>query len=181
MQLLIKWLTFLVLFVVLLVFPVQSVKSREVGGQKNVYVTEWSKLKHQAEQGDPQAMFVLGNFYFKPPEGSSFRRNYKKAAELYFQSSLRQYPSAQYNTALMLHQGLGFKKDRIESFVWFYFASVNQSPVAKHINKKTTDIVSQLKGEMSPEDLAKAEQRITFYKGIFKSKRYREARTPARQ
>ncbi|WP_196139088.1 tetratricopeptide repeat protein [Aliikangiella sp. G2MR2-5] len=181
MQHLEKVLITLFLLAVVPFLPVSEASSRELGSQKNVYVTEWSKLKHKAELGDPQALFLLGNFYFEPPKGSSFRRNYKKAAELYFQSSIREYPSAQFNTAIMLHRGLGFKADKVESYVWFYFASTNDSPVAKHINKKTRDIVEQLKTELSSDELKQADERIAFYKKIFENKRYRDARIPPRQ
>ncbi len=157
---------------------VDAGRLREFGGQKNVYVTEWSKLKHKAELGDPDALFALGNFYFEPPRGSSFRQNYKKAAELYFQASLRKNPSAQYNVALMLHRGLGFKLDIIESYCWFYLASVNDSPVAKHINRKTAGIVAQLKAEFDSAQLKEAERRIEIYQGIINSKRFRDVRMP---
>jgi len=151
---------------------------RDFTNQKNVYVTEWSKLKHRAELGDPEALFVLGNFYFDPPKGSGFRKNYRKAAEYYFQASLRDYPAAQYNVALMLHQGLGFKKNVVESYAWFYIASVNPSPVAKHINNKTSAIVEQLKSELPASDLAFAESKVSNYRSIIKSKRYRDAKLP---
>lgn len=151
---------------------------REFGSQNNVYVTEWSKIKHKAELGDPDALFTLGNFYFQPPKGSIFRQNYRKAADLYFQASLRENPSAQYNVAIMLHRGLGFKVDVIESYVWFYIASTNKSPVAKHINRKTAEIVAQLKSEFSPKELAEADKKIEMYKNIIKSKRYRDAHLP---
>lgn len=154
-------------------------RAKEFGNNKNVYVTEWSKLKHQAELGDPEALFTLGNFYFEPPKGSNFRRNYKRAGDLYFQASLRQNPSAQYNVALMLHKGLGFNIDIIESYVWFYLASTNESPVAKHINQKTAQVVEQLKSEFTPEQLTEADSRILFYQSIIKSKRYRDARLPS--
>lgn len=157
---------------------VDAERLREFTSQKNVYVTEWAKLKHRAELGDPEALFVLGNFYFDPPKGSSFRRNYKKAAEYYFEASLRDYPAAQYNVAIMLHQGLGFKKDTTESYAWFYIASVNANPVAKHINNKTAVIVEQLKAEMPQEQLSKAQAKIESYQGIIKSKRYRDAKLP---
>ncbi len=178
MQLFTKILTSLTLFSLLAFAPVKKLESREFSGHKNVYVTEWSKLKHKAEQGDPKALFALGNFYFDPPKGSQFRRNYKKAAELYFQSSIREYPSAQYNIALMLHQGIGFKIDKVESYVWFYFASVNPSPVARGVNAKTAAVVEQLKQEMSEQQMSDAEKRIVHYQQVFSSKRYRDAKIP---
>ncbi|WP_444996686.1 tetratricopeptide repeat protein [Aliikangiella sp. IMCC44359] len=151
---------------------------REFTSQKNVYVTEWSKLKHRAELGDPEALFVLGNFYFDPPKGNGFRRNYRKASEFYFQASLRDYAAAQYNIALMLHQGLGFKKNILESYVWFYIASTNDSPVAKHINNKTAVIVLQLEQELSAADLSQAKKKVEIYRKIIKSKRFRDAKLP---
>ncbi len=154
-------------------------RAKEFGNNKNVYVTEWSKLKHQAELGDPEALFTLGNYYFEPPKGSNFRRNYKKAGDLYFQASLRQNASAQYNVALMLHKGLGFDIDIIESYVWFYLASTNDSPVAKHINQKTSQVVEQLRSEFNAQQLSDADSRIKFYQSIIKSKRYRDARLPS--
>ena len=153
-------------------------RSKEFGPNKNVYMTEWSKLKHHAEQGNPDAMFTLGNFHFQPPKGSGFRRNYKRAGELYFQASLRKNPSAQYNVALMLHKGLGFKIDLVESYVWFYLASVNDSPVAKRVNKKTAEIANQLQSEFSSKQLAEANRRIESYLRIISSKRFREAKLP---
>lgn len=156
----------------------QAGRLKEFGSQKNVYVTEWSKIKHKAELGDPDALFALGNFYFQPPKGSGFRQNYKKAAELYFQASLRENPSAQYNVAIMLHRGLGFKKDIIESYVWFYLASTNNSPVAKHINRKTAEIAAQLEGEFSEKQKLDANRRVKVYQNIIKGKRYRDTQTP---
>ncbi|TQV88187.1 tetratricopeptide repeat protein [Aliikangiella coralliicola] len=179
MQLLKKILPILLLLVTAVCsFSSHAARLREFGSQKNVYVTEWSKLKHKAELGDPEALFVLGNFYFEPPEGSGFRRNYKKAAELYFQASLRKNPAAQYNIAIMLHRGLGFKANVVESYVWFYLASVNESPVAKRINRKTAEIVVQLKTELKPDQLLEAERLIESYQNIMKTKRYRDAKLP---
>ncbi len=179
MQRLTKLLVFfLVLLIWLLPDLILASGLKEVTSQKNVYVTEWSKLKHRAELGDPEALFVLGNFYFEPPRGSGFRQNHKKAAEYYFQASLRDYAAAQYNVALMLHQGLGFKKNPVESFVWFYFASINKSPVAKHINNKTAVIVAQLREELPAEQIARAERQIQDYQNIINTKRYRDAKMP---
>jgi hypothetical protein len=153
-------------------------RSREFSNDQNVYITEWSKLLHKAELGDPDALFSLGNFYFKPPTGSNFRQNYKKAGDFYFKASLRNNASAQYNIALMLHNGFGFKVNILESYVWFYLASTNNSPVAKRINRKTAQIVQQLKAGFTQEQLNIAEQKIKFYQKVIKTKRFRDARLP---
>lgn len=179
MQLFSKFLL-LTLFLLVTIYSstVDAGRVKELESQKNVYVTGWSKLKHKAELGDPDALFALGNFYFNPPKGSSFRQNYKKAAALYFQASIRENPSAQYNVAIMLHRGLGFKIDLIESYCWFYIASINSSPVAKHINRKTAVIVEQLKSEFTSQQLQEADTRIQAYLEIIKTKRFRDARLP---
>jgi len=67
----------LLLLVLLLAVAVYSSwvdagRVREFVNQKNIYLTEWSKLKHQAELGDPEALFTLGNFYFEPPRETVF-------------------------------------------------------------------------------------------------------------
>ena len=173
-----KLFLLLVLVIGLVSLTATADRLREVTSPKNVYVSEWSKLKHRAEEGDPEALFVLGNFYFDPPKGSGYRKNYKKAAEYYFQASIRDYPAAQYNVALMLHQGLGFQKNTAESYAWFYLASVNSSPVAKHINSKTAVIVEQLNGELSMEELSDAQAKVETYSNIIKSRRYRDAKLP---
>jgi len=172
----------LILLVIFLVnissFEANAGRSREFSNNQNVYITEWSKLLHRAELGDPDALFSLGNFYFQPPKGSNFRQNYKKAGDFYFQASLRNNASAQYNVALMLHNGFGFKVNVIESYVWFYLASTNDSPVAKHINRKTAQIVQQLKGDLTLDQLKKAAEKIKSYQKIIKNKRFRDARLP---
>jgi len=78
----------------------------------------------------------------------------------------------------MLYRGLGFKVDLVESYTWFYLASINNSPVAKRINRKAAAIVTQLKSELNVQQLEEAEKRIETYLKIIKSKRFRDARLP---
>ena len=161
-----------------LVFPSYAGKLRDIGSHKSIYVTEWSKLKHKAELGDPEALFVLGNFYLQPPDGSGFRQNLKKAIEYYFQSSLRENAAAQYNVGLMFARGLGVSKNLIESYAWFHIASVNPSPVAKHVNRKALEVAETIRSNFDAKELAAAEVRIKKYQYIIESKRYREASLP---
>lgn len=179
MQLL-RHLSQIVLLIALLVNfqTLAAGKLREAGSQKSIYVTEWAKLKHQAELGDPEALFVLGNFYLQPPKGSGFRRNPRRAAEYYFQSGLRENPAAQYNVGLMFAQGLGVRKDLIQSYAWFFLASKNSSPVAKHVNNKAQAVVDTLLADFDKKQLSAANQLIQKYQHIISSKRFREARLP---
>jgi len=153
-------------------------KLRDNVGQKSIYVTEWAKLKHQAELGDPEALFVLGNFYLQPPRGSGFRKNERKAVEYYFQSGLRNNPAAQYNVGLMFAQGIGVNKDLIQAYAWFYLASKNTSPVAKHVNRKALAVVETLQQELDEKQLGEAHALVDKYQKVIASKRYREVSLP---
>ncbi|MGB0494987.1 MAG: tetratricopeptide repeat protein [Kangiellaceae bacterium] len=156
----------------------QAGKLSESGAHKSIYVTEWAKLKHKAEIGDPEALFALGNYYYAPPKGSSFRQNYLMSADFYFQSGIRGNASAQYNLALMFHRGTGVKSNYIQSYAWFKLASNNQSPVAKHVNLVSSQAVETLEIELNEEELIEAKKLAEFYKGIIASKRYRDAKFP---
>ena len=157
---------------------VNAANDEEFGTQNNIYLSDWARLKHQAELGDPAALFVLGNFYYQPPKGSSFRTNLRKSAEYYFKSGIRGNAAAQYNLALMLHQGLGVKLNTIESYAWFKLASINQSPVAKNINQVSARAISTIEAEIDHKTLALAKKRVDFYINIIDKKLYRKAQFP---
>jgi len=167
-----------IIFCSLLCNHADAASDKEFGTQNNIYLSDWARLKHQAELGDPAALFVLGNFYYQPPEGSGFRTNLKKSAEYYFKSGIRGNAAAQYNLALMLHQGKGVKKNTVESYAWFKLASVNQSPVAKHINQLSARVVIAIEAEIDVETLSLAKNRVEFYTNIIDKKLYRKAQFP---
>ncbi|MFT6732071.1 MAG: TPR repeat protein [Polaribacter sp.] len=153
-------------------------KLSESGAHKSIYVTEWAKLKHKAEIGDPEALFALGNYYYEPPKGSSFRQNYLKSAEFYFQSGIRGNASAQYNLALMFHRGVGVASNYIQSYAWFKLASSNQSPVAINTNLVSSQALETLESELTAKELIKAKELAQAYKEIVSNKRYRDAKFP---
>lgn len=154
---------------------VNAARHKESGAQSNIYLTDWARLKHQAELGDPDALFVLGNYYFKPPKGSSFRKNYKKSAEFYFKAGIRGNASAQYNLALMLYEGVGVEKNEVESYVWFKLASNNKSLVAKNINRASTEAFMTLEKKFDIASISQAKKQIDFYSDIIDNKSYRKA------
>lgn len=155
-----------------------AASNKEFDTQNNIYLSDWARLKHQAELGDPAALFVLGNFYYQPPKGSSFRTNLKKSAEYYFKSGIRGNAAAQYNLALMLHNGLGVNRDPVESYAWFKLASMNQSPVAKHINQVSAKVVIVIEAEINVAELVLAKKRVDFYINVINKKLYRKAHFP---
>lgn len=174
-----SWLLFLLILASsVFVLDLDAAGQKEFGSQNNVYLTEWARLKHQAELGDPDALFTLGNYYLKPPLGSQFRKNLKKSAGYYFQAGIRGNAAAQYNLAYMLHNGLGMSKNIVESYVWFNLASLNPSPVAKHINQLSKDVAITLREDMTEEEIQQADAQIEFYKKLMAEKRYRMAKFP---
>jgi len=173
------WLQLLTIFTLLITGnTVFAAKQSEFNAQKNIYATEWARLKHQAELGNPDALFTLGNYYYQPPKGSTFRKNLKKSAEFYFRAGIRGNAAAQYNFGYMLHEGLGVTKNVVESYAWFKLASLNQSPVAKHINQVSTKAIVTLEKQLAPASLAQAKKRVKFYVDVIEKKRYRRAKFP---
>ena len=168
----------LIVFCSLLFNDANAARHKDFGTQNNIYLTEWARLKHQAELGDPDALFVLGNYYYQPPTGSSFRKNLKKSAEFYFKAGIRGNAAAQYNFALMLLKGLGVTNNAIESYVWFKLASNNQSPVAKHINQLAKKAVTTIEAQMNEKQLLLAKEKVNFYTRLIREKRYRNAKYP---
>ncbi len=166
------------LFCLLFCHFANAASDEEFGIRNNIYLSDWARLKHQAELGDPAALFILGNFYYKPPKGSSFRTNLKMSAEYYFKSGIRGNAAAQYNLALMLHNGLGVKPDTVESYAWFKLASLNQSPVAKHINQVSARAVESIETQIDNKTLSLAKKRVGFYLNIIDKKLYRKAQFP---
>jgi TPR repeat protein len=173
------WFLLIIVFISLLLKTGSvSAGQKEFGNQNNIYITEWARLRHQAELGDPDALFVLGNYYFKPPRGSSFRKNLNKSAEYYFQSAIRKNAAAQYNFAFMLHKGLGVQQNTLESYVWFKIASLNPSPVAKHVNQLSRDVVATLELDMDKAQIELANQKLKEYQENIDKKRYRQLKYP---
>jgi hypothetical protein len=168
-----------IIFFSLFFLYTNAASNKEFGSQNNIYLSDWARLKHQAELGDPAALFVLGNFYYQPPKGSSFRVNLKKSAEYYFKSGIRGNAAAQYNLALMFHEGLGVQKNTVESYAWFKLASLNQSPVAKHINRVSAKAIIAIESQLSVDILAAAKKRVAFYTDIIDKKLYRKAPFPS--
>jgi hypothetical protein len=173
------WFLFFVAFIAFFLNS-SSVQAgqKEFGNQNNIYITEWARLKHQAELGDPDALFVLGNYYFKPPRGSSFRKNLSKSAEYYFQAAIRNNAAAQYNFAFMLHKGLGVPQDDLESYIWFKLASLNPSPVAKHVNQLSREVAITLEASLSKLHLELATKKLKEYQDNIDKKRYRQIKYP---
>ncbi|MDQ7050144.1 MAG: tetratricopeptide repeat protein [Enterobacterales bacterium] len=154
------------------ILPVAAARHKEYGTQNYIYMGEFAKLRHKAELGDPDALFVLGNYYYKPPRGTNFKKDLRKSAEYYFKASVRGNPAAQYNYAFMLSKGQGVAKNLLESYIWFRLAAENDSPVAKHINHLSKNAVEVMGKQLTKVQRLLAEKKIQYYAKAIASKRY---------
>ena len=154
------------------ILPLAAARHKEYGTQNYIYMSEFAKLRHKAELGDPDALFVLGNYYYKPPKGTNFKRNLRKSAEYYFKASVRDNPAAQYNYAFLLSKGQGVAEDLLEAYIWFRLAAQNDSPVAKHINHLSKNAVQMIGKQLTKVQKVLAQKKIQYYAKAIAEKRY---------
>jgi len=158
-----------------------SVEASRLGvysSKTNMYTTAWARLKHQAEQGNSNALFTLGSYYYQPPKGSHIKKNLKKSAEFYFKAAIRGNAAAQYNFAILLNKGLGVTINFEESYVFFKLASKNESPVAMHTNLVASKSVKLLEGKFDVKAFKRIKEKIEHYEYIIEKKSYRKAKFP---
>jgi len=156
----------------LAILPVNASRHKESGNPYYIYTSEYAKLRHKAQLGDPNALFVLGNYYYKPPQGTIFKKNFRKSVEFYFKAGLRGNPAAQYNYAFMLSRGQGIAKNLLESYIWFRLAEQNESIVGKHINDLSKIAVDSIGKQLTKVQKVLAEKKIQFYAKAISEKRY---------
>lgn len=110
-----------------------------------IYVAEWSRLKHLAAEGNPEAQFQLGNMYYLPPKHSGLPKSFQKAFQLFEQAATQGHATAQHNLAVLFYRGEGVEIDRAKSIAWFMIAKNNGSKsAAKHLNELQSEIDSDI-------------------------------------
>jgi hypothetical protein len=106
-----------------------------------IYVAEWSRLKHLAAEGIPDAQFQLGNMYYLPPKHSGIPKNFQRAFELFEQAAKQGHATAQHNLAVLFYRGEGVEIDRVKAIAWFMMAKDNGSiSAAKHLQELQSEI-----------------------------------------
>ncbi len=120
--------------------------------RSDIYVSQWSRLRHLAKLGDPEAQFELGNMYYSPPKKSGFMKSYKKAYNLFLKSARKGNVHAQHNVAVLLLKGQGVKQDQDKALAWFHIAAENGSKNAQRMVLKfkriTVKNIDKLKSEL---------------------------------
>ncbi len=129
------------LFLLTSIFTMSTANASTPLPNSTIYVAEWSRLKHLAAEGNPEAQFQLGNMYYLPPRHSGIPKNFHKAFNLFQQAASQGHATAQHNLAVLYYRGEGVDIDRVKAIAWFSIAKKNGSKSAtKHLNELNRDI-----------------------------------------
>jgi TPR repeat protein len=118
--------------------------------QGTIYVAEWSRLRHLAEEGDANAQFQLGNLYYTGRARPAIPQNYKKAYEFFLQAARQGHAAAQHNVAVLFLRGQGVPQDGDKAAAWFMLA-------AAHGSRSAAKVVARLQAELEPQRYRKIE------------------------
>lgn len=112
-------------------------------------------LLEQAESGNPQAQFELGNRYLN---GEGVEQDNFEALRWFTLAADRNNANAQYNIAVMYLNGLGVVKDQAQAVEWFIRAAENGDPPSQY-----TLGVLLFNGQLGvPQDVAQAYKWFTL-------------------
>ena len=128
----------------------------------NIYIAEWSKLRHLAKKGNPSAMFQLANYYISPPDRSGIPKNDEKAARLYLRAAKKGHRESQHNLGVLYLDGIGVRQSLSEAYGWFRIAANSGSKAgmaAVEIMKEELS-KSQLESGLEAEKRLRAEHEL---------------------
>lgn len=168
------WITLALLILFYISSNLLVNKAYAVGHKPNghqMYYSEWSRLKHQAEKGDPHAQFQWANTLCSPPNNSGISQNYSLAATWYYQSALRGYLAAQHNLGLMFLHGQGVSPNSALAYSWFMVASENEIN-DDYSKDKSRQKAVELSNRLSIEEQDKASEYIFKIKDLIQSKNF---------
>ena len=88
-----------------------------------------TEIRRQAEQGDPEAQYNLGNMYFN---GEGVPQDAPEAVRWYRLPAGEQgHASAQFNLGIRYYEGLGVLRDSVLGHMWLNIASANGNETAR--------------------------------------------------
>ncbi len=114
-----------------------SARAENQNISNTIYFSEWSRLRHLAELGQPDALFQLGNLYFQSSPRSGIPHNSKKAFELFMKAANKGHVASQHNIGVLYLKGLGVAQNTEKALAWFMIA-------ADHGNKSAKRAVARL-------------------------------------
>ena len=89
-----------------------------------IYLADFAKLRHEAEKGNPEALFQLGVMHYDPPESSGVSQSYRRAFVLFYEAALRGHGTAQHNVGAMYWNGDYVAQNPVEGYAWFKIAAL---------------------------------------------------------
>ncbi len=119
----------------------------------NLYFTKVSYLRHQAEQGEPNAQFILANNYNDPDNAYQLPVDHQQAAEWYQRAARQGHTGAAFNLAVMNIQALGMPRDLLTGLAWLKIAAAQG-------HGQSRDLIPELEAMLKPEHIAEAERRM---------------------
>ena len=106
-------------------------------------------MTEAAKQGDAEAQFLLGLYYYKGHGGSV---DMAKAVRWFRKAAEQGYSEALFSLGLCYENGKGVAVDFIEAYKWFLLAESTE-------NERVGEMCSTLTKKMAPEHIAEAQAR----------------------
>ena len=120
------------------------------------FPTALRELQPLAEKGDMESQFDLATMY---DTGKGVPLDPAKAFVWYERAAKQGQKAAQFNLGVMFEDAIGVPKDLVQAYLYFSLA-VNGGPPYAARN------LSQVRGDMTPEQIAKAQQLVLDFKPV---------------
>ena len=118
-----------------------------------IYLADFAKLRHEAEKGNPEALFQLGVMHYDPPESSGVSQSYRRAFVLFYEAALRGHGTAQHNVGAMYWNGDHVAQNPVEGYAWFKIAALTGDAAGIRKVKRHAGDLSQAQLEAVTERL----------------------------
>lgn len=150
-----------------------SERGDRTGPYTYLYIADWSKLRHQAAQGDPESLFRIGNLYYLPPDNSGIPQNYKKSFLAFYEAALRQHFTAQHNVGAMFINGDYVAQDIVEGYAWMLVSAKNGDAAGK---RKTKEFANELSDEAKQKAKLRSDEILAMIEEANRRKDFRPDR-----
>ena len=117
--------------------------------QDDAEAVRWTRLA--AEQGDADAQCQLGYMYVN---GEGVLENEAEAVKWFRKAAEQGHSQSQCSLGVMYQYGRGVPQSDIEAYAWFSLSTTNGYEDAEQF-------LSEVKAELTPEQLAAAQRRAT--------------------
>ena len=120
------------------------------------YPTALRELQPLAEKGDMESQFDLATMY---DTGKGVPVDPAMSFVWYERAAKQGQKAAQFNLGVMFEDAIGVPKDLVQAYL-YYSLAVNGGPPYAARN------LSQVRGDMTPEQIAKAQQLVLDFKPV---------------